>query len=31
MLVLGGTGSVRVGTCWYLVVMGQYRLVLVDI
>ena len=29
--VLGGTGSVWGGTGWYLVVMGQYRVLLVDI
>ena len=27
-LVLGGTGSVWGGTCWYLVVLGQYGVVL---
>ena len=29
-LVLGGTGSVGGGTGWYLVVLGQYRSVLID-
>ena len=29
-MVLGGTGSVGGGTGWYLVVLGQYRLVLID-
>ena len=29
-LVLGDTGSVWGGTGWYLVVLGQYRAVLVD-
>ena len=29
-MLLGGTGSVYGGTVWYLVVLGQYRLVLVD-
>ena len=24
-LVLGGTGSVKVGTAWYFMVQGQYR------
>ena len=26
-MVLGGTGSVEVGTGWYLVVLGQYGVV----
>ena len=30
-LVLGGTGSVWGGTGWYLVVLGQCNLVLLDI
>ena len=30
-LVLGGTGSVWGGTGWYLVVLGQYNLVLLGI
>ena len=30
-LVLGDIGSVWGGTGWYLVVLGQYRAVLVDI
>ena len=30
-LVLGGTGSVWDGTGWYLVVLGQCNLVLLDI
>ena len=30
-LVLGGTGSVWVGSGWYLVVLGQYNLVLIGI
>ena len=29
-MVLGGTGSVGGGTGWYLVVLGQYRSVLID-
>ena len=29
-MVLGGTGSVEGGTGWYLVVLGQYRSVLID-
>ena len=30
-MVLGGTGSVWVGSGWYLVVLGQYNLVLIGI
>ena len=30
-LVLNGTGSVEGGTGWYLVVLGQYGALLVDI
>ena len=30
-LVLGGTGSVWDGTGWYMVVLGQYNLVLIGI
>ena len=30
-LVLGGTGSVWDGTCWFLVVLGQKKEVLVSI
>ena len=30
-MVLGGTGSVWGGTGWYFVVLGQYRMGLVDI
>ena len=30
-LVFGGTGSVWAGTGWYLVVLGQYNLVLIGI
>ena len=29
-MVLGGTGSVGGGTGWYLVILGQYRSVLID-
>ena len=29
-MIYDGTGSVEVGTGWYLVVLGQYRLVLID-
>ena len=30
-MIYNGTGSVEGGTGWYLVVLGQYRAVLVDI
>ena len=29
-LVLGGSGSVEGGTGWYMMVLGQYRSVLID-
>ena len=29
-LIYDGTGSVKGGTGWYLVVLGQYKAVLVD-
>ena len=29
-LIYDGTGSVWVNTCWYLVVLDQYRAVVVD-
>ena len=28
--IYDGTGSVWVNTCWYLVVLDQYRVVMVD-